>query len=489
MANQNSMGLVGHNMSNVNTEGYTRQQLDVISLSNTNPYSPTMVNPLVRIGNGIMMTGVSQIRDPFLDERYRAEMSNLAGDDRRLELLQKLGDIFDETDKEGLDTQLNDLLEQFTVMSENVSGTNDALVRASAQTLTNILNQYANSIDATKEYTETLLDEDVKAVNDILEEVSQLNQQIKNAQVYGDGALELQDARNLLLDELSAFVNIDITTTTEVTINGNEIGSVKVDLIAADNSRITLINDVSDSGSFTINAGPPSSISVTDYEGTAHADHVSSSGTIQSTLDMLNDKGEFGTPPTTERGIPYYEEVLNSVASTLAETFNTLNNVAGTTGAGNLFASKDGGTTITAGNITLSEGWLDGTITIQPHTSPDAPAQDNTNILNFMNALTKDISFSSNGVDYFTGTFQENLSNMTNIQGLDQKSTESSFTNYFTVVNSLADSRDSVSGVSIDEETMTMMQLNNSLNAASRYLTTLDESLQTIISSMGLVGR
>jgi len=72
---------------------------------------------------------------------------------------------------------------------------------------------------------------------------------------------------------------------------------------------------------------------------------------------------------------------------------------------------------------------------------------------------------------------------------LDYKSNTSKLDASFIVISTLADRRDAVSAVSIDEEGISMMQYQNFYNAAARYMTTLDEALDRIINGMGIVGR
>ena len=72
-ANQRALDVTGQNLSNINTQGYTRQRLDQVSLS---PVGPSISSSQfdAKVGQGVMMTGVSQIRDPFLDIQYRTQL-------------------------------------------------------------------------------------------------------------------------------------------------------------------------------------------------------------------------------------------------------------------------------------------------------------------------------------------------------------------------------------------------------------------------------
>lgn len=493
-ANQNALAIVGQNMANVKTTGYTRQRLDLVSLNSNNISASFMAIPQTRIGFGVMVTGVSQIRDPFLDVRYRIEMGNLGSADKRLELLDKIRVTIDENDKSGIVDQFDDLIKQLDKMIGDPSTSKDNMVRSSAQALTSLLNNYAKGLEDTYNYAVTDAENDIKDVNSLLTELQQLNASIKSSQVHGNAALELMDQRNVLLDQLGTYANIDVTTTTEVTINGQKIDSITVDYKAKDGTKIRLIDDVKSAGSLSLRKnGDSYELDITDTAGVTHANKPSDKGTMQSSLSMINDAGEFGG--LTTRGIPYYQKTLDEMARKLAEVFNGLNNVPGSPTSGDLFETSDGSANVTARNIIISADWQSGAVTLQrtQNTSPDVPSDDSSNILNMKNALTGTQEFLSDPADpgstFFKGSFQACYENMEAIHGMDQKATETLLKNYVSITNEVSNSRDSVSGVNLDEEAMDMMQFNSALTAASRYMTTLDEALSTIISSMGTVGR
>ena len=73
-ASQRALDVTGQNIANINTEGYTRQRLDIASL---NTRSGNVYNGMkdIHVGYGVEMTGVSQLRDPFLDAQYRSQIS------------------------------------------------------------------------------------------------------------------------------------------------------------------------------------------------------------------------------------------------------------------------------------------------------------------------------------------------------------------------------------------------------------------------------
>lgn len=215
-ASQKAMQVTGNNITNVNTVGYTRQQLDLQSLyiGGADRYSSKWD---MKVGSGVISTGVSQIRSPYLDIRYRVEQSNVGMIEKKLEGLNELSRIFDEvgdgTDDEGvMEAALQGLIEQLEYYSSEGAGKEefDTIVKGMSKELVSIFNDYARRLE--KEYDTKVSEfkQDVTKVNTILDGIRKLNNSIRKAEIHGSNALELKDERNLLIDELSKYVRIDV---------------------------------------------------------------------------------------------------------------------------------------------------------------------------------------------------------------------------------------------------------------------------------------
>ena len=215
-ASQKAMQVTGNNITNVNTVGYTRQQLDLQSLyiGGADRYSSKWD---MKVGSGVISTGVSQIRSPYLDIRYRVEQSNVGMIEKKLEGLNELSRIFDEvgdgTHDEGvMEAALQGLIEQLEYYSSEGAGKEefDTIVKGVSKEVVSIFNDYARRLE--KEYDTKVSEfkQDVTKVNTILDGIRKLNNSIRKAEIHGSNALELKDERNLLIDELSKYVRIDV---------------------------------------------------------------------------------------------------------------------------------------------------------------------------------------------------------------------------------------------------------------------------------------
>ena len=249
---QKGLSITGQNISNISTEGYTRQRLDQVSLNvggGSNRYA-SIYN--TNIGNGALVTGLSQVRDPFLDKRFRVEMAQVGEYDARLDGLNELKNILDEASKVdkdgnggGILNALHSLFEAFDQLGEHVGSKEyDSMVKAEAQGLVELFNSYAKQIDNVRlEQESDLTDIDIPEINNIINNIKELNKSIKNSHIHGNEALELQDERNMLIDELSTYLNIEVVYDNVQLTQGLSIDELNINIVGKDGKKIPLIED------------------------------------------------------------------------------------------------------------------------------------------------------------------------------------------------------------------------------------------------------
>ena len=210
-ASQRSLDVAGQNIANINTIGYTKQRLDVASL---NLQKGSMYNSKssIKVGFGVEMTGISQLRDPFLDAQYRSQISKLGTSDAHAAGFERLTPIFDEAVMDGVREAFISLTSSLSTLSTQVGNKeNDALVRSKMQTILNLFHDNAVRLqDVRDDVQQGFATTDLGDLNQILENIAELNTSIKNSQILGNPALELKDQRNNLLDELGSYLPITV---------------------------------------------------------------------------------------------------------------------------------------------------------------------------------------------------------------------------------------------------------------------------------------
>lgn len=243
-AAQKAMEVTGNNITNINTEGYTRQRLEQRSMymGGADRYSSKWE---ARVGGGVITTSVSQLRDPYLDIRYRTEMSSVGAYETKMKGLLQLAGVLDEVgkgdDDEGVfEAQFNDLIAQLTDMAASGAGKDeyDTLVRTSAKSLVSLFNTYATKLETIRENTMKSFEQDVNTINGILQKIQTLNDSIRKSDIHGGPGLELRDERNLLLDELSEYVKINVRYESEPVGSGLFVEKLIVELDSCDERKV-----------------------------------------------------------------------------------------------------------------------------------------------------------------------------------------------------------------------------------------------------------
>lgn len=219
-AAQKALAITGNNIANINTKGYTRQKLDQVSLrlGASDRYSAKYDT---KVGNGVRCIGVSQMRDPYLDIRFRTESSKLGALDAKMSGLEDISAILDEVgmgdDEHGIIyAQLENLKTALNNFNDHAGEKEyETQVREAASALTSLLNSAAKSLKEVEENTVDKLHSEVENVNSILNRIRDLNSAIRKSDIHGDNALEMRDERNLLIDELAEKMKIDVIYTEE----------------------------------------------------------------------------------------------------------------------------------------------------------------------------------------------------------------------------------------------------------------------------------
>lgn len=505
-ASQYGLDVTGQNISNINTQGYTRQVVDQISLNlqNSGRYAS-----VANVGYGALVTGISQVRDPYLDIRFRNEVAKVGEADEKLGGLQEIESVIDEVATDGIQKQLSDLNTMLQKLAGNVSSQEyENMVKSSADSLTKYMNQAAKQLETIRSNQEYNLKEvQIPEINNILKNISELNKSIKDGQVNGSSALELIDQRNVLIDNLAGYLKIDVTYVPTKISDSLTIDELKIDLVGANNT-INLLNHLDHvnldipEGTTQLNIldakGNPVKNSSGDVIGTDVFKELTG-GSIKGSLEFLTSNGAFDNNKDSFQGIGYYQKMLDLMANTLASTFNEINNAGLPSGTlHDMFGTSDGSTTITAKNICVASGWANSEygLTASVNADGSTPASGaQENILKMLDALKSDQSFIKKGVPpasdmtIFKGTFHSFVSNLNTTLGIDIKSAKALLNNHVSVANEIANAKSSISSVSLDEEGMNLLKYQKSFAAAARLMTTLDEALETIINKMGVVGR
>ncbi|MDR2089596.1 MAG: flagellar basal body protein, partial [Clostridiales Family XIII bacterium] len=190
----------GNNLANVQTEGYSRQRVDINSVSNggaVQKFKPMNVTA----GGGVEAKRVVRVRDQFLDARYRMQNSEDSEYAAILSGLKDLENVLDQTSAKGLLTEIANLKKALDPMLENPPSNDMAMVvRNAAQKLASLLNTYAQNIENVRDqqiYDLQNVHIDTN-FNSIVQNIAALNKQINEEIAHGNTPNELLDERDML---------------------------------------------------------------------------------------------------------------------------------------------------------------------------------------------------------------------------------------------------------------------------------------------------
>lgn len=219
-AAQKSLDIVGNNLSNIDTPGYTRQRVDLCSIAPSTYATRFVENRVGMAGQGVETLGVSQTRDAFLDKRFRQEYGDASYYDKASQLLSELESTVNEHNtNSGLKGSIAEIYNALIDFSSNpTSSTHSNLVLSAFKNICTTLQQFSKKMDNIQSQYEYDLGLDVNKVNSIFEELRDLNRTIgRDVDIVQNtmdteyfGPNELLDARNLLLDELAQYGEVTI---------------------------------------------------------------------------------------------------------------------------------------------------------------------------------------------------------------------------------------------------------------------------------------
>ena len=457
LASQRSLYIMNHNLSNVNTKGYSRQQG---SQRATTPHS---IPGIGLLGTGTDKYDIVRIRDSYVDFKYWNENAPKGEWEIKKNNLDEIEKLFGEPSNSSFRKYLDDFFKALETMSTNPGDlSHREPVRENALALTKHINESAVRLVKLKDEIEFSIEAKVKNINSIANQIASLNRQIYSNEIDGRSANDLRDRRDLLIDDLSKIVNVKVDESKDgkyrVSISGVSI----VDHIHV--SEIKLNKDKSGlewSNGSTVNL---------------------KSGELKGLLELYSGNGT----DNSYRGIPYYQRKLDEFAKGFAEGFNDKHKEGyGLNGeTGKQFFEFDGAKGIAA-TITLHEDILKDLKNIAAGGEP-GNIGDNTNLLELI-GLRDNKEFFSGGLSQ--GTPDDFLKSIISNLAVDSMQGQRMYESQNIILKNIESKRNSISGVSYDEETADMVRFQHAYVAAARMITTMDNIMDVTINRLGLVGR
>jgi flagellar hook-associated protein 1 FlgK len=465
-AQQRAIEVTGQNVANVNTDGYSRQRVDMQSVGGT--AVPAIWSVSNQVGSGVDADTVTRIRDAFLEARAQTEHASTSSLTVQDDTYTQVQQAFREPGTTGIQSMLSDFWAGFGDIANNATdpGARSQLLQR-AQTLAAGLHTTTGALDQQWSQTRDGLSTLLTDVNATARSIAELNQNIKSATMSKLQSNDLQDKRDTLVLQLADQIGATATPmddgTLTVTVGG-------ISLVSGNNAiqlSLTGGNSAAD-----VNADPAAnSIAIVTTPGSAV---VRAGGTAAGQLTTMNSI------------IPGYEKQLDGVAQQLADQVNSVHETGydlyGTQG-GAFFDDGSGGTTgITAANISVAvtDPKKIAAAALSPVAANGQISADHT-VADQLYQLRLGIP---NGTSYDDGA-DSVYRKMIVALGVQASTTANSLTTQSAVSTQVDASRESVSGVNIDEEMTNMLQYQHAYAAAGQLVSTVQSMMDTLINMVG----
>lgn len=490
---QTALYTTGHNISNANTLGYSRQR---VNMEATTPFPGIGLNSGTTpgfIGTGVQAQSIQRIRDVFVDRQYRQESNNLGYWESRSKTISQIEDIMAEPSQYGLSQSFDDFwksLQDLNDSPESSSARRVVVERGTAvadsfnylhKQLTDIQSNLKNEIDVLANG----INGDDSKINSILKQIADINHQIQKIEPNGYMPNDLYDARDMLLDELSMYFPIEVSYTKS---GGNALaiaeGPVTVSIKTNDpNVNIIVVNG-KDYADVKAEFDPTDGFFTQfDFTGTGaatggtitHGDLIPGKGEM---LSLINSYG-YGI----DKGVyPEMLKNLNDMAVAFANEFNTIHSAGyefdSATQAGDFFGPTTG-----AGDIKVLNDIINDPNKIGASSAANEEGNGKNAVL-LANMQSK--SFAIGTTNSTIGKFYQSIIGKLGVDG--QQANKLAY-NSATLALTVENKRASISSVSLDEEMTDMIKFQQAYNASARMITVVDETLDRIINNMGRVGQ
>ncbi len=546
-AAQRGVDVSAQNIANANTDGYSRQRVDLVNVGA--PAVPAIWSTYSGTGGGVRIDAITRFRDAFMEIRAALEHGSMASLDQSATTMNKIQQLFNEPSDTGIQSQLSNLWSAFDTVANNPSepAARTQLLET-ATTLATSINGVSQKLTQQRTDTISELGATVADINQTAQSLAQLNKAIQANTVAGLPINDLEDQRDLLANKLAEASGASLQATdfnqVNVVLNGTALvqeGNAQTLTVDSSGSPVVLRWTASNAAA-TVNSGKaggeldainttiPGYIAKIDNVATTLRDEVNQlhgaiSGSIATTaqdqsgsgnlqFDVGLDGGAFAT--VTVAGADWSGAGGAAAMQTAMQTA-----IDAAIGAGNASVTVSGGngnplalSVAPTGTHQLqvrATGANAGFATLLGTTPVGSDGIGGRAFFSGNDALSLAVSSSvaNNPGAVAAGTAAGGPLDNSNAIALAQlsESTTGADTAYRQLIvqlgvdtqtatnrdqiqqastKSLDNARQQVAGVNTDEEMTNLVQYQHSYEAAARVMTTIDSMLNTLINNTGL---
>ena len=445
-AYQRALAVTGQNIANVNTPGYSRQEIIL------NEALPENGRP-GQIGTGVEASEIRRSVDTFVEQQLLSSNERLGQFGAAQKSLSKIQLLFNDSNDQGIAAGLNEFFKAWQDVATNPADlTARTVLLSKADGVTTLLNQGASQLSTQRISLDGQVQNGINDVNALASKIADLNSQIKLIEVSGQQANDLRDQRGRFLNDLAGLVDISSIedATGQVTVFVG-IGQLLVTEQKA--YELTGVANVANNGLLDVR-----------YDG-----GTGPNTDITSVIGSGRLKGLIDARDTTTVGL---QTSLNTLTSELVSQVNAQHRLGyGLDGSTTQDFFEATGTTASTISLALS----DRQKIAASSTAAGVPG-NNVNALALSSLQTASVAGLGNT------TFQGYYSAMAGSFGATIQGVTRDLQGQEILHDQLLAHRAEVAGVSMDEELINLLKYQRAFEAASKLITTSDEMLQTILT-------
>ncbi|NLI94156.1 MAG: flagellar hook-associated protein FlgK [Peptococcaceae bacterium] len=238
---QAALDVTGHNISNANTSGYTRQ---LANIQASTPLSIQASGKELTLGTGSTMDNVIRARDYYVDRQFRWETSKYEYWSGKQEALTMIEGLMNEPSEYSLHDDMDKFWNAWSELAKNPENMGArSVLRERAMTLVDTMHHIDQQITDLQSDLDASVAVTVKQINTIADQIKELNTQIKRAEVGLDNPNDLKDQRDALVDELSKLVPVRVVETQDPGFTDRSVGVYKIIIGNDADPNNVLVND------------------------------------------------------------------------------------------------------------------------------------------------------------------------------------------------------------------------------------------------------
>ena len=468
VAARQGLDVVGQNIANANTDGYTRQRISTSALGATAPTG--IFTQGARVGEGVAMDGIIRLASAQLDARVRATAATAGYTAVRANALASVEDSLNEPGEGGISATLDEFWAGWQTLSNGTdTAAPAALLLGTAGALVTQISEGYQAVSDEWSTVRSDLNNMISELNGAATQVAALNVQIRQTLATGGTANELLDQRNTLTTTIAALTGATVTEQADGTVNvlvggnalvtGGVAHQVKVDAgaprVMQDGGDVSLV--------WADNADTPVTMD---------------RGEMAGALSLLGgaDNGSGGA-------LAEAAESYNTFARDLADKVNAIYKTGFTQAdaTGQAFFSRADGAPSAQGLSIVPTASADMAV----RASVDSGAYDGT----IADAIAQLGAGFATNADGAIGSPSTTWSDFVTKTGVLTQTELQSAALASSTASGAANQQLANSSVDLDEENVNLLMFQHAYQGAARMMTAVDEMLDTLINRTGLVGR